>query len=49
MIITIGVLAGGIAGFFYWKFVGCITGNCAITSVWYKSTLIWDDNGWYDI
>ena len=39
MIITIGVIVGGVAGFLYWKYVGCGTGNCAITSVWYKSTL----------
>lgn len=32
-------LAGGIGGFFYWKFVGCNSGTCAIQSVWYWSTL----------
>ena len=39
MIIIIGVIVGGVTGFLYWKYVGCGTGNCAITSVWYKSTL----------
>jgi hypothetical protein len=39
MIITLGVILGGIAGYFYWKYVGCVSGTCAITSVWYKSTL----------
>ena len=39
MLITIGVLAGGIAGFLYWRYVGCTSGTCAITSVWYRSTL----------
>ena len=28
----IGAVLGAIAGFLYWKYVGCITGNCAITS-----------------
>jgi len=28
----IGAVAGGIAGFLYWKYVGCVTGTCAITS-----------------
>ena len=36
---NIGVIGAGTAGFPYWKYVGCLTGNCAITSVWYKSTL----------
>ena len=39
MIITLGVIVGGIAGYSYWKYVGCTSGNCSITSVWYKSTL----------
>ena len=28
----IGAIPGAIAGFLYWKYVGCLTGNCAITS-----------------
>jgi hypothetical protein len=28
----IGAIIGGIAGFLYWKYVGCVTGTCAITS-----------------
>jgi hypothetical protein len=31
--------AGVIAGFLYWKFVGCTSGTCMIKSVWYMSTL----------
>jgi hypothetical protein len=27
-----GAVLGGSAGFLYWKFVGCLTGSCAITS-----------------
>ena len=28
---------GAIAGFLYWKFVGCHSGSCPITSHWYTS------------
>jgi len=35
----IGALPGAIAGFLYWKFVGCITGTCAITSNPVRSTI----------
>lgn len=27
-----GVLVGALAGFLYWKFVGCLSGSCTITS-----------------
>ena len=33
------VLAGGIGGLLYWKFVGCLSGTCPIRSVWYWTTL----------
>lgn len=33
------LVAGAIAGFLYWKYVGCLSGTCAIKSVWYWSTL----------
>lgn len=39
IMIIIGVIIGGISGYLYWKYIGCFTGTCAITSVWYKSTL----------
>lgn len=29
---------GSIAGFLYWKFVGCKTGSCPIKSNWYLMT-----------
>ncbi len=35
----IGALLGAIGGFFYWKFVGCSAGTCAITSKPLNSTL----------
>lgn len=35
----LGALVGALSGFFYWKYVGCITGTCAITSSPLNSTL----------
>lgn len=35
----IGAAVGGIAGYLYWKYVGCVTGTCAITSKPINSTL----------
>ena len=29
------VILGAIAGFLYWRFVGCLSGTCPITSNWY--------------
>lgn len=36
---VIGAFVGGVAGFLYWKYVGCLTGTCAITSNPWRSTL----------
>jgi len=30
-----GAAAGAIGGFMYWKYVGCLSGTCAIKSNWY--------------
>jgi hypothetical protein len=35
----LGVLIGGIGGFLYYYFIGCVSGTCAITSSPYMSTL----------
>ncbi len=32
LLTIIGIVFGSLAGYFYWKFVGCNSGNCAITS-----------------
>ena len=32
-------LVGGIGGFLYWRYIGCLSGTCVIRSVWYWSTL----------
>jgi len=31
----IGAIIGAAGGFFYWKYVGCVSGTCAIKSNWY--------------
>lgn len=38
-LIVFGIIAGAIAGFAYWHFIGCNTGTCAITSNPLNSTL----------
>lgn len=38
-LLWIGILIGGTAGFFYWKYIGCLSGTCAITSSPTNSTL----------
>jgi len=35
----IGAVVGAITGFLYWKYVGCVTGTCAITSKPLNSSL----------
>ena len=37
-LLLIGIAAGAVAGFFYWKEIGCTTGTCLITSKWHNST-----------
>ncbi len=38
-LLFIGAALGAIAGFLYWKYVGCLTGTCAITSKPIRSTI----------
>jgi len=30
-----GTLLGAAGGYLYWKYVGCVSGTCAIKSNWY--------------
>lgn len=39
-------LIGSISGYLYWYFVGCEGGTCAITSVWYRTTIYGAIMGW---
>jgi len=39
LLVVAGVIVGGIAGFLYWKYVGCVSGTCAITSKPVNSSL----------
>jgi len=38
-LIVSGALFGALAGYLYWKYVGCLTGTCAITSNPIRSTI----------
>lgn len=38
-LILIGIVAGLIGGYLYWRFVGCASGGCPITSSPINSTL----------
>lgn len=35
---VIGAVVGALAGFLYWKFVGCASGTCPLTSNAFAST-----------
>jgi hypothetical protein len=37
-LLVAGILIGAVGGLMYWKFVGCTTGTCPITSKWPNST-----------
>lgn len=37
-LLFIGIALGAVAGFMYWKLVGCNSGTCMITSKWPNST-----------
>ena len=39
LILGIGIILGLIGGFLYWKFIGCTSGTCPLTSNWHTSTL----------
>jgi len=38
--ITLGAIVGGVLGFLYWRFIGCNTGSCPLTSNPYQSVLL---------
>lgn len=35
----LGATIGAVGDFLYWKYVGCLTGTCAITSNPFRSTI----------
>ncbi|MGE0561373.1 MAG: DUF6132 family protein [Flavobacteriales bacterium] len=39
-------ILGAITGYLYWYYVGCDSGTCAITSVWYRTTIYGALMGW---
>lgn len=38
-LLIIGLLAGALGGYLYWKYIGCASGTCAITSKPINSTI----------
>ncbi|MBL4593172.1 MAG: hypothetical protein JKX68_05055 [Flavobacteriales bacterium] len=38
---------GAIAGFLYWNYVGCASGNCGITANWHTSMAYSSLMGWF--
>ncbi len=42
---AIGMIAGAIVGLLYWKFVGCQSGTCPLTSNPYKSVILFSFMG----
>ena len=39
ILVFVGITIGALAGYLYWKYVGCLSGNCAITSNPFNSTI----------
>ena len=39
LVTIVGVVVGSISGYLYWRFVGCSTGTCVITSNPINSTI----------
>ncbi|MGE4347321.1 MAG: DUF6132 family protein [Flavobacteriaceae bacterium] len=39
ILVFVGILVGALAGYLYWRYVGCLSGSCAITSNPTNSTL----------
>jgi len=41
------MVIGTIAGFLYWNFIGCASGNCGITANWYTCIAYGALMGWF--
>jgi hypothetical protein len=44
---ALGIIIGGVGGFLFYKFVGCSSGSCGITSSPYMSTIWGALSGWF--
>lgn len=40
-------IIGAVAGYLYWNFIGCESGTCSITSVWYRTAAYGALMGWF--
>jgi len=38
-LLIVGILTGAAGGYLYWKYIGCMSGTCAITSKPLNSTI----------
>lgn len=38
-LLILGAVTGMVGGYLYWKYIGCLTGTCAITSNPYRSII----------
>ncbi len=43
--LVLGLVAGAFLGYLYWKFVGCQSGTCPLTSNPYKSVILFSFMG----
>lgn len=41
------IAIGALGGYLYWRYVGCASGTCPITSSWYTSSLYWGVFGYF--
>ena len=39
LLVIVGIIMGSVAGYLYWKFIGCNSGICLITSKPLSSTI----------
>src|SRR5690554_3942640 len=39
ILVFTGIIAGALAGYLYWKYIGCLSATCAITSKPVNSTI----------
>ncbi|HUH46866.1 MAG TPA: DUF6132 family protein [Arenibacter sp.] len=39
ILVIVGIAVGALAGYLYWKYIGCYSGTCAITSKPLNSTV----------
>ncbi len=46
-ILILTSIVGLLGGYLYWRYVGCATGSCSITSNWHTSVLFGGLSGYF--